>query len=64
LRDKFRVSAKFRLRTRVKYLNINAIHLSLPYDFRERGRVRFRDRDWVRTTFWDRNVDPGSKKIF
>ena len=26
------------------------------------GRVRFRGRDWVRTTFWDRNVDPGSTK--
>jgi len=24
------------------------------------GRVRFRGRDWVRTTFWDRNVDPGT----
>jgi len=21
------------------------------------GRVRFRDRDWVRTAFWDTNVD-------
>jgi len=26
------------------------------------GRVRFRGRDWVRTTFWDRNVDTGSTK--
>jgi len=24
------------------------------------GRVRFRGRDWVRTTFLDRNVDPGT----
>jgi len=24
------------------------------------GRVR--GRDWVRTTFWDRNVDPGLTK--
>jgi len=23
------------------------------------GRVRFRGWDWVRTTFWDSNVDPG-----
>jgi len=23
------------------------------------GGVRFRGRDWVRTVFWDRNVDPG-----
>jgi len=22
-------------------------------------RVRFRGWDWVRTTFWDSNVDPG-----
>jgi len=27
------------------------------------GRVRFRGRDWVRTTFWDKYVDPGSTKI-
>jgi len=27
------------------------------------GRVRFRDRDWVRTTFWDRNVDPDQQNI-
>jgi len=25
-------------------------------------RVRFKGRVWVRTTFWDRNVDPGSTK--
>jgi len=24
--------------------------------------VRFRGRDWVRTTFWDRNVVPGLTK--
>jgi len=35
LRDKFTVYVKFRLRTRVKYLNISVIHLSLPSDFRE-----------------------------
>jgi len=28
------------------------------------GRARFRGRDWVRITFWDRNVDPGSTKYF
>jgi len=36
LRDKFTVYVKFRLRTRVKYLNISVIHLSLPFDFREK----------------------------
>jgi len=40
LRDNFTV-VKFRLRTRVKYLNISVIQLSLPSDF----RVRFRGRD-------------------
>jgi len=24
------------------------------------SRVRLKCRDWVRTKFWDRNVDPGS----
>jgi len=36
LRDKFTLYVKFRLRTRVKYLNISVIHLSLPSDFREK----------------------------
>ncbi len=26
------------------------------------GRVRFRGRDWVKSIFLDRNVDPGSTK--
>jgi len=46
----------------VKYLHVSVIHLSLPSDFREKIWVghRGRGRDWVRTTFWDRNVDPGN----
>jgi len=39
-------------------LNISVIHLSLPSDFREKlwEGLGYRGRDWVRTTFWDRNV--------
>jgi len=33
-RDKFTVYIKFRLRTRVKYIHISVIHISLPSDFR------------------------------
>jgi len=54
----FTVYVKFRLRTRVKYLNISAI---LPFITLPMGRDGF-GRDWVRTTFWDRNVDSGSTK--
>jgi len=43
LRDKFTVYVKFRLRTRVKDLNISVIQVM--------GRVRFKGRVWVRTTF-------------
>jgi len=58
LRDKFTVYVKFRLRTRVKYLNISVIHLSLP-DFREKvvglglGLLHFG------TEMFTKYVDPG-----
>jgi len=36
-RDKFTVYVKFRLRTRVKYLKVSAIHRALPYTLKNTG---------------------------